>query len=145
MTTSVPVSDTSGKKVVRVSCIHYLVWFQKSQKQVKALLYNNREVNAINLVFAQKLGFHIQKTNVKAQKINSSALKTFEMVIANLEGEDKAGRSKFFQETFLVANTKFKAILGMLFLKMSKANLSLVEKTFMWKSYTTSKALSTIE
>ena len=59
--------------------------------------------------------------------------------------EDKFGRFKFFQETFLVINTKFKAVLRMLFLKISNADMSFGKKTLMWKSYITIKALSTIK
>ena len=93
------------------------------------MLNNDNEVNAINLILAQKLGLQIWKTNVGAQKIDGSALKTFGMVIANFQVEDKGGRPKFFQETFLVADTKFEMILGMLFLKLSNAEVLLGKKT----------------
>ena len=33
--------------------------------------------------YAKKLGFNTQKTNVRAQKIDGSALETFGLVIAN--------------------------------------------------------------
>ena len=33
--------------------------------------------------FTWKLGFNIRKANIRAQKINSFALKTFEIVIAD--------------------------------------------------------------
>ena len=46
--------------------------------------------------FARKLGFHIQKSNVKAQKIDSSTFKTFGMVIADFQIENKGGRPRFF-------------------------------------------------
>ena len=78
----------------------------------------------MNPAYAKKLGFKSQKTNVGAQKIDGSSLETFEMVIANFQMEDKSGRPRFFQETFLVANTKFEVILGMLFLKISNANVA---------------------
>ena len=74
-------------------------------------------------LFARKLGFYIRKTNVKAQKINGSALKTFGIVITDLKVEDKAGKSKFFQKIFLVADTKFEPILGIFFLKISNADM----------------------
>ena len=67
------------------------------------------------------------------------------MVIANFQVKDKGGRPRFFQETFLVANTKFEVILGMPFLKISNANVLFGEKTLTWKSYTTNKALPTTE
>ena len=37
----------------------------------------------MNPGYTKKLGLKIWKTNIKAQKIDSSALKIFEMVIAN--------------------------------------------------------------
>ena len=67
------------------------------------------------------------------------------MVIADFQMEDKGGRPRFFQETFLVADTKFEVILGMLFLKISNANMAFGERTFTWKSYTINKALPTTE
>ena len=93
--------------------------------------------------YAKKLGLKIWKTNVGAQKIDGSALKTFGMVIANFQVEDKGGRPRFFQETFLVADTKFEMVLGMPFLKISNADVAFSERTLTWKSYTTSEALPT--
>ena len=57
---------------------------------------SSSEVNAMSPAFAWKLGLHIWKTNVEAQKINSAAFKTFEMVIADFQVKDKIGRPRFF-------------------------------------------------
>ena len=57
--------------------------------------------------------------------------------------ENKVGRSRFFQEIFLVTDTKFKVVLEMLFLKISNANMSFSKGTFMSKFYTTNKVLPT--
>ena len=54
------------------------------------------KVNAMNLTFAWKLSLYIWKTNVGAQKIDGSTLKTFGMVIADFQVEDKGGRPGFF-------------------------------------------------
>ena len=59
--------------------------------------------------------------------------------------EDKAGRSRFFQKIFLVADTKFEMILGMPFLKISNADVLFGERTLTWKSYTTNEVLLTTE
>ena len=67
------------------------------------------------------------------------------MVIADFQMEDKGSRPRFFQEIFLVAETKFEMILGMPFLKISNADVSFGEKTLKWKSYTINKALPTIK
>ena len=138
-TTSMPVTDSDEEVVVRVPCIHYPVRFQ--EEQVKALLDSGSKVNAINPDFAWKLGLKVRKTNVGAQKIDDSALETFGMVIADFQVEDKANRPRFFQETFLVADTKFEVILGMPFLKISNADVSFGEGTLTWRTYITNEAL----
>ena len=50
----------------------------------------------MNPNFARKLGLKVWKTNIEAQKIDGSTLKTFEMVIADFQMEDKANRPRFF-------------------------------------------------
>ena len=99
----------------------------------------------MNPNYAQKLGLKIRKTNIRAQKIDGSALKTFGIVIADFQVEDKASRPRFFQETFLVANTKFEVILGMPFLKISNADVLFGQGTLTWRTYTTNEALPTTE
>ena len=54
------------------------------------------KVNAINPDYAWKLGFKIWKTNIGAQKIDSSALKTFGIVIADFQMENKTNKPRFF-------------------------------------------------
>ena len=41
---------------------------------------------------------------------------------------DKVGKRRFFQKTFLVADTKFEVILGKFFIKFSNANIFFDEK-----------------
>ena len=91
---SMPVTGSDKKVIVRAPYIYYPVWFQK--KQVRALLNSDSEVNAINPNYAWKLGLKIQKTNIGAQKIDSSALETFRIVIADFQVEDKANKPRFF-------------------------------------------------
>ena len=122
-----PVTGSDKEVVVRVPCIHYPVQFQ--EEQVRALLNSGSKVNAMNPDYARKLGLKIRRTNIGAQKIDGSALETFGMVIADFQVEDKASRPRFFQETFLVADTKFEVILKMPFLKISNADVSFGEGT----------------
>ena len=91
--------------------------------------------------YVKKLGLKIWKNNIRTQKINGSILETFKMVMANFQVEDKGGRPKFFQEIFLVANTKFEMILKILFLKLNNADVSFNKEILMWKSYITNKVL----
>ena len=106
------------------------------------MLDSGSKINAISPAYAKKLGLKTRKTNVGAQKTHGSALKTFGMVIADFQVEDKGGKPRFFQESFLVVDTKFEVILRMLFLKLSNADGSFGGEIFTWKSYTTSKVLS---
>ena len=150
--TSVPVTD-GGEEVVleRVPCIHYPVRFQEDskqegqQQQVRALLDSGSEVNAMSPAYAKRLGLKTWKINVRAQKIDDFILETFGMVIADFQVEDKGGRPRFFQKTFLVADTKFEVVLGILFLKISNANIAFGEETLTWKLYSINKTLPTTE
>ena len=109
------------------------------------MLDSSSEVNAMSPAYAENLGLKTRKTSVRAQKIDGSALETFEMVIADFQMEDKGGKPRFFQEIFLVADTKFEVVLGMPFFKISNANIVFGEGTLTWKSYTTNEALPTTE
>ena len=137
------VTDGCEKVVVKVFCIYYLIYFQKDQKYVKALLNSSSKINAINPAFAQKLSLYIGKINVGPQKINGFALITFGVVITDLKIEDKTGGSRFFKKIILVADIKFKSVLNILFLKISNADMSFGEKILTWKFFITNKALPT--
>ena len=95
--------------------------------------------------YIERLGLKTRKTNIGAQKIDGSALETFGIVIADFQVEDKGGRPRFFQKTFLVADTKFEVILEMPFLKLSNADVLFGEGTLIWKFYTTNKVLPITE
>ena len=94
LATSVSVTGSDEKVVVRVLYIHYLVQFQ--DKQVKVLFDSGSKVNAINSNHAWKLELKIRRTNIGAQKIDGFALETFGMVIVDFLVEDKASRPRFF-------------------------------------------------
>ena len=52
----------------------------------------------------------VRQTDVGAQKIDGSRLDTFGMVIAGFLLQDKLGKVRFFQETFLVADTRMEVV-----------------------------------
>ena len=72
----VSITVNSGKKIVleKVPCIYYLFQIQERQKQGKALLNSGSKVNTIGSAYIEKLGLKTRKTNVGAQKIDSSVL-----------------------------------------------------------------------
>ena len=93
--------------------------------------------------YAKKLGLRTRRTDVGAQKIDGSSLDTFGMVIAGFQVIDKLGRARFFQETFLLADTTMEVVLGMPFLTLSNADIQFAEKELTWRTYTTEDALPT--
>ena len=127
----------------RVPCIHYPLRFRKDTAGVRALIDSGSEINAMSPVYASKLGLRVHHTDVEAQKIDGSILQTFGMVLANFQMEDKLGRTRFFQETFLLADISAEVVLGMPFLTLSNADVQFVEKELTWRSYTTAEALPT--
>ena len=144
-TTSTSVTGAREKDtpLVRVPYIHYPVQFRKDDSETRALLDSGSEVNAMNPAYAKKLGLRIRKTDVGAQKIDGSSLDTFGMVIADFQIQDKLGRARFFQETFLVADTKMDVVLGMPFLTLSNADIRFAEGELTWRTYTPAEALPT--
>ena len=91
--------------------------------------------------YAKQLGFQVQKIDVKARKIDSSLLWTFEMVIAGFQVEDKLGRAQFFSESFLLAETSMEVVLEMTFFTLSNADIQFAKKELIWRSYTAVEAL----
>ena len=127
----------------RMPCVHYPLRFRKETADVKALIDSGNEINAMTPAHALKLGLQVYHTDVGAQKIDGSTLQTFGMVLANFQVEDKLGRTRFFQETFLLADISAEVVLGMPFLTLSNADVQFVEKELTWRSYTTAEALPT--
>ncbi len=72
--------------------------------------------------FAQQLGLKICNTNVRAQKIDSTILETYGIVVFNFSVSNKNGRERFFEESLLLANIKPDIVLGISFLTMSNAD-----------------------
>ena len=80
-----------------LSCIYYPMQFQKDKKRTIWVLKDlDSEANVITLAYNKQLGLQIWKTDVEAQKINSSLLRIFEMVIAGFQVEDRLGKARFF-------------------------------------------------
>ena len=55
--------------------------------------------------FVAKIGFTPRSTNVDAQKIDSSPLEIYGIVSAEFLLPDSLGKVRFFEETFLLADT----------------------------------------
>ena len=97
LATSVPVTEASQEDVIAlnwVSCICYPIWFKKNK--VQALINSGSEVNTITPGYASKLGLKVRPTDIGVKKIDGSIFKTFGMVLASFQVEDKLGRPWFF-------------------------------------------------
>ena len=83
--TQVTQAIQEEKEVIldQVQFIHYSVQCWKDNKvTLQALIDSGSEFNTMTLAYAKKLGLQTQKTNIGAQKIDNSLLKTYGMVIA---------------------------------------------------------------
>ena len=142
--TSMPVIEVSKEEVVpaRVPYIHFPFYFQKDTNKVRALINSGSKVNVMKLAYASKLSFRVYQIDVRAQKIDGSILKTFDMVLASFQVEDKFGRAWFFQETFLLADISMEVVLGIPFFTLSNTDIQFAKKELIWRSYTVVKALT---
>ena len=91
--------------------------------QAEALVDSRSEINVMNLAFTSQLGLKIWKTNLWAQKIDSTTLETYEIVVSIFFLLDKDCREKFFKKNFLLTDVKPKTVLRMPFLIMSNADV----------------------
>ena len=74
-------------------------------------------------VFAFQLGLKIQKTNVEAQKIDGTILKTYRMIVFTIFVSNKDSKERFFEKSFLLIDINPDVVLGMPFFIISNANI----------------------
>ena len=77
----------------------------------------------MNQAFTSWLGLKIQKTNAKAQKIDSTTMETYEIVVFTFFMLDKDDKKRFFEENFLLTDVKLDVVLKILFLTMSNTDI----------------------
>ena len=123
---------TEEKKLEKVPCFWYPITFMD---QTKALLDSRSKFNIMSQVFIHQLGLTIWKTNIGAQKINGTTLKTYGMVVSIFFVSDKDGRKRFFEESFLLADVKAKIVLKMPFQTMSNTDIDFQAQDLQWRSY----------
>ena len=93
--------------------------------------------------FAHQLGLKILKTNVGAQKIDSTTLKTYNIVVSTFFILNKNSRERFFEKSFLFADVKPNIVLGILFLSMSNIDIDFQAWDLQLRFYTTEDVFST--
>lgn len=73
--------------------------------------------------FTSQLGLKVWKTNVKAQKFDSTTPKTYEIKVFIFSVSDKNERERFFPKSFLLVDVKPNIVLGISFLAINNANV----------------------
>lgn len=74
----------------------YLLFNLVQKNEIQALINSSSKVNAITLVYILKLGLQARQTNIGDQKIHGSIFKTFKIVLARFQVEDKLEKARFF-------------------------------------------------
>ena len=85
----------------------------------------------MHLIFEKELGFVVQSINISTQKINSTTLETYGIVVAIFWIIDQANKVRFFKKTFLVASVNPDVVFEMLFLTLSDVDINIL-KTKLW-------------
>ena len=127
--------------LAQVLCIRYSINFRK--KFVLVLFDLSSKINMVYPAFAKELGLLIRPTEVKAQKIDSTTLDTYGMVVANFLVKNKANQLRFFEKTILVANVSPEIVLMMPFRTLNSADVNFLGCELWWRTYTTKEALPT--
>ena len=80
--------------------------------------------------FAIKLDLFIRLISNGIYKIDGSTLKTYGIAIIGFLIQNKSGKARFFEETFLLADTSIKVVLKILFMALSNINILSYAKCF---------------
>lgn len=123
--------------------IYYLVHFQEDQVNIKTLIYSDSEINIMYLAYIKKIELSIQNIDIGVQKINSSALAIFDMMIAAFLINNKDKKIQFFKEIFLLANVSLDIIFEMFFFTLSNANVKFLKQKILLQAYIMAKTLHT--
>ena len=92
-------ANKKPQKVIldQVPCIHHPEQFWKNKGvTIWALIDLDSKINVMTPAYAKQLGLQVQKTDIEAQKIDGLLLRTFGMVIAGFQVENKLNRARFF-------------------------------------------------
>ena len=78
--------------------------------------------------YVTKLGLRPRSINFNAQKIDSLVLEINGIILASFLLQDSQKRVRFFEKTFLLANTSLEVVLKIFFLDSNNADIKFVEQ-----------------
>lgn len=79
------------------------------------------------------------------QRIDSSRLESFGMVIASFSRYNKEGKSQFSKNTSLLADIRIDVAFGITFLTLNNIKINRINHRFQWGLYIIAKAILTIK
>ncbi len=139
-TSTLMTDKKTEEELEQIPCIWYLITFKD---QTKTLLDSGSEVSTMSKAFVQQLRLKICKTNAGAQKIDSTTLETYEIVVSTISVLDKDGKERFIEESVLLADIRPDIVLGIPFLTISNADIDFQAQDLQWRFYTTGDVLPT--
>lgn len=86
------------------------------------------KINIMTPIHIRKLGFQMQKTNIRIQKIDRSTLETYERVIISFQVQNKLKNARFLLETFLIVDIIMEVIFKIIFLTFSKVKINFAKR-----------------
>lgn len=146
-----PVTDSKedldkgspARDLETVKCITWNVKLNKGNKEVLALLDSGSEANLISQGYASELPLKIMDTSWGLATINKQQISIQGMVIAGFEVTDSLDHTRYFEETFLIADIPQPVVLGMPFLKLGNPDVSWTARTMQWRQWDIETALMT--
>lgn len=129
----------------QILCIYYLVQFQEDQiYKFKVFLDSNSEINTITLVYIAKLDLTTSKTSIRAKKIDSLPLETYDIALTVFLLQNNLKNIKFFEKTFLLVDSNIEIVLELSFLFFNNVDVKfLVLRKLTWRFYDIAEVLPT--
>lgn len=109
---------------------------------MKALINLRSKVHGMQPSLARKSSVHICESNISAEKIDGSILKTYGMVITLFHMDDKDVKFCFFAETFILANISMNITFGMSLFTLSNIEVNFNNRELKWRFYIIAKAIT---
>lgn len=119
-----------------VKCITWNVKLSKGNEEVLALLDSGNEANFISGGYAVQLPLKIMDTSWGLATINKQQISTQGIT-------DSLNHTRYFEETFLIADRPQPVVLGMPFLKRGNPDINWTARTMQWRQWDAETALMT--
>lgn len=136
MTESSKKEDPKVQKGSELQCVLYIYHStQFNEFLVKTLIDLGNNINMIQASSKRKLSLCICQTNINAKKIDGSRRKTYKMVIALFQVDDKDRKTSFFETAFLLADISMDVVFEMFFLIQNNIKINFYNQKLKQRLY----------